>query len=156
MDADAITCFKDDLKLFYSLLDKNKIITPHLGEFHKTFPNIKKNLNNIEKVLNAKKFVRCNIILKGPNTDIVSDNKKIVINNHASSELAVIGSGDVLSGLVVSLVGQKKMNPFLACCAATWIHGDIAKNHGKGLVAEDIVKGIPPALKRLENGKFIK
>ena len=48
------------------------------------------------------------------------------------------------------------MNPFLACCAATWIHGDIAKNHGKGLVAEDIVKGIPSALKRLENGKFIK
>ena len=156
LDADAITCFKNDLKLFYSLLDKNKIITPHVGEFHKIFPNIKKNFNNIDKVLNAKKFVRCNIILKGPNTVIVSDDKKIVINNHASSELAVIGSGDVLSGLVVSLVGQKKMSPFLACCAATWLHGDIAKNYGKGLIAEDIVKGIPSSLKRLKNGKFIK
>jgi len=156
LDADAITCFKNDLKLFYSLLDKNKIITPHVGEFHKIFPNIKEKFNNIDKVLNAKKFVRCNIILKGPNTVIVSDDKKIVINNHASSELAVIGSGDVLSGLVVSLVGQKKMSPFLACCAATWLHGDIAKNYGKGLIAEDIVKGIPSSLKRLKNGKFIK
>ncbi len=156
LDADAITCFKNDLKLFYSLLDKNKIITPHVGEFHKIFPSIKKNFNNIDKVLNAKKFVKCNIILKGPNTVIVSDDKKIVINNHASSELAVIGSGDVLSGLVVSLVGQKKMSPFLACCAATWLHGDIAKNYGKGLIAEDIVKGIPSSLKRLKNGKFIK
>ena len=156
LDADAITCFKNDLKLFYSLLDKNKIITPHEGEFHKIFPNIKKNLNNIDKVLNAKKLVRCNIVLKGPNTVIASSNKKIVINDHASPELAVIGSGDVLSGFIVSLVGQKKMNPFLACCAATWLHGDIAKNYGKGLIAEDIVKGIPSSLKRLKNGKFIK
>ena len=156
LDADAITCFKNDLKLFYSLLDKNKIITPHQGEFHKIFPNIKKNLNNIDKVLNAKKLVRCNIVLKGPNTVIASSNKKIVINDHASPELAVIGSGDVLSGFIVSLVGQKKMNPFLACCAATWLHGDIAKNYGKGLIAEDIVKGIPSSLKRLKNGKFIK
>ena len=68
----------------------------------------------------------------------------------------MIGSGDVLSGLVVSLVGQKKMSPFLACCAATWLHGDIAKKYGKGLIAEDIIKGIPSSLKRLKNGKFIK
>ena len=101
-------------------------------------------------------MIRSNIILKGPNTVIVSHNKKIVINNHASSELAVIGSGDVLSGLIVSLIGNKKMNPFLAGCAATWLHGDIAKNYGKGLIAEDIVKGIPAALRRLKNGRPIK
>ncbi len=48
------------------------------------------------------------------------------------------------------------MSPFLAGCAATWLHGDIAKTYGKGLIAEDIVEGIPGALKRLQNGKFIK
>ena len=153
LDADALTCFQNDLKTLYSLLDKNKIITPHLGEFHKIFPNIKKNLNNIDKALSAVKLIKSNIILKGPNTVIVSHDKKIVINDHASSELAVIGSGDVLSGLVVSLVGQKKMNPFLAGCAATWLHGDIAKHYGKGLIAEDLVKGIPSALKRLKKWK---
>ena len=47
------------------------------------------------------------------------------------------------------------MNPFLASCAATWLHGDIAKYYGKGLIAEDLVKGIPNALKRLRNGKHI-
>jgi len=156
LDADALTCFQGDLRSLYSLLDKDKIITPHVGEFHKIFPNIKKNLSNIDKAFIAAKLIRSNIILKGPNTVIVSYNKKIVINNHASSELSVIGSGDVLSGLVASLIGKKKMNPFLACCAATWLHGDIAKNYGKGLIAEDIVKGIPAALKRLKNGKFIK
>ena len=152
LDADALTCFKEDLKSLYSLLDKNKIITPHLGEFHKIFPRINKNLNSIDKALNAVKLIKSNIVLKGSTTIIASYNKKIVINDHSSSELAVIGSGDVLSGIIVSLIGQKKMNPFLAGCAATWLHGDIAKNYGKGLIAEDIVRGIPAALKRLKNG----
>ena len=82
-----------------------------------------------------------------------SSKKKIIINNHASSELAVIGSGDVLSGLKVSLIGDKKMNPFLAGCAATWLHGDIAKHYGKGLIAEDLAQGIPDVLKRLKKWK---
>ena len=156
LDADALTCFKNDLKSLYSLLDKNKIITPHLAEFHKIFPKIKKNIPIIEKIKQARKLVKSNIVLKGPNTIIISYDKKIVINYHASPELAVIGSGDVLSGLLVSLIGKKKMSPFLAACAATWLHGDIAKKHGQGLISEDIVKGIPDALKRLKNGKFIK
>ena len=152
LDADALTCFRDDLKLFYSLLDKNKIITPHLGEFHKIFPKIKRKIGSIEKVQAALKLIKTNIILKGSNSIIASYNKKeIVVNKHTSPELAVIGSGDVLSGMVVSLVGQKKMSPFKAGCAAVWLHGDIAKNYGRGLIAEDIVKGISSSLKSLKN-----
>ena len=156
LDADALTCFKNDLKLFYSLLDKNKIITPHIAEFHKIFPKIKKNITNIEKIKEARKLIKSNIILKGRNTAILSYDKKIVVNYHSSPELAVIGSGDVLSGLIVSLIGKEKMSPFLAGCAATWLHGDIAKKYGKGLISEDIIKGISSALKRLKNGRFIK
>ena len=156
LDADALTCFRNDLKSLYSLLDKNKIITPHAAEFHKIFQNIKKNVSNIEKIIAASKLVKSNVVLKGPNTIILSYNKKIIINYHSSPELAVIGSGDVLSGLIVSLIGENKMNPFLAGCAATWLHGDIARKYDKGLISEDIVKGIPDALNRLKNGKFIK
>jgi len=156
LDADALTCFKNDLKSLYLLLDKNKIITPHMAEFHKIFPNIKESNSNIEKIKAASKLVKSNIVLKGPNTIILSYDKKIVINYHSSPELAVIGSGDVLSGLIVSLIGKEKMNPFLAGCAATWLHGDIAKKYGKGLISEDIIKGIPSALKRLKDGRFIK
>jgi len=156
LDADALTCFKNDLKSLYLLLDKNKIITPHMAEFHKIFPKIKKSNSNIEKIKEARKLVKSNIVLKGPKTIILSYDKKIVINYHSSPELAVIGSGDVLSGLIVSLIGKEKMSPFLAGCAATWLHGDIAKKYGKGLISEDIIKGIPSALKRLKNGRFIK
>ena len=47
--------------------------------------------------------------------------------------------------------GINKITPFLACCAAVWIHGDIAKKFGPGLIAEDIVKNIPNILKKLKN-----
>jgi len=156
LDADALTCFKNDLKSLYLLLDRNKIITPHMAEFHKIFPKIKKNISSIEKIKESRKYTKTNIILKGPNTIILSYDKKIAINYHSTPELAVIGSGDVLSGFIVSLIGEKKMNPFLAGCAATWLHGDIAKNYGKGLISEDIIEGIPAALKRLKYGKFIR
>ena len=156
LDADALTCFEKDLKTLYSLLDKNKIITPHMAEFNRIFPKIKKNINSVEKVKEARKLIKSNILLKGAKTIILSYDKKIVINHHSSPELAIIGSGDVLSGLVVSLIGEKKMNPFIAGCAAAWLHGDIAKRYGKGLISEDIIKGIPAALTRLKNGKFIK
>tara|TARA_B100000579_G_scaffold67544_1_gene50617 strand:+ start:854 stop:1612 length:759 start_codon:yes stop_codon:yes gene_type:complete len=153
LDADALTCFKTKPKELYALLDKNKIITPHLKEFHSIFPNISKKEDSIKKVLQAVKLTKSNVLLKGPKTILGSYDKKVIINSHSSAELATIGSGDVLSGILVSLVGEKKMNPFLAGCAAVWLHGDIAKNHGKGLIAEDIVKGIPQALKRLEKWK---
>ena len=150
IDADALTCFKNNPKELYSLLDKNKIITPHIKEFHTIFPMINKKISNYEKIVKASKICKCNIVLKGANTLISSSTENIVLNKHTSSELAVIGSGDVLSGIIASLVGKNKLTPFLACCAAVWIHGDIAKKFGPGLIAEDIVKNIPNVLRKLK------
>ena len=150
IDADALTCFKNNPKVLYNLLDKNKIITPHIKEFHTIFPMINKKISNYEKIVKASKICKCNIVLKGTNTLISSPTENIVLNKHTSSELAVIGSGDVLSGIIASLVGKNKLTPFLACCAAVWIHGDIAKKFGPGLIAEDIVKNIPNVLRKLK------
>jgi len=135
------------------LLDKNKIITPHIKEFHTIFPKINKKITNYKKILKASKICKCNILLKGAETLICSPSRNIILNNHTSSELAVIGSGDVLCGIIASLVGKNKLTPFLACCAGVWIHGDIAKKFGPGLIAEDIVKNIPNILKKLKKRK---
>ena len=153
IDADALTCFKKNPKELYGLLDKNKIITPHIKEFHTIFPMINKKITNYKKIVNASKICKCYIVLKGAETLICSPSGNIVLNNHTSSELAVIGSGDVLCGIIASLVGKNKLTPFLACCAAVWIHGDIAKKFGPGLIAEDIVKNIPNILKKLKKRK---
>ena len=54
--------------------------------------------------------------------------KKIIINKKTSNELAVIGTGDVLAGLISSLVGDKKMKPIEASAAGVWIHSKTAIN----------------------------
>ena len=150
IDADALTCFKSKPEELYKLLDKNKIITPHIKEFHTIFPSINKKISTYQKIIKASKVCKCTIVLKGANTLICSAEGKVVLNNHTSKELAVIGSGDVLSGLIASLVGNNKLNPFLSSCAGVWIHGDIAKKFGPGLIAEDIIKNIPSTLRKLK------
>ena len=149
LDADSLSSFQKKTKKLLKYLDRNKLITPHQAEFHRLFPAIKKNLNNKEKVLKFLKLCKSNILLKG-NTTVIGSPGKIVINKHTSSELAVIGSGDVLAGIITSLVGDKKMSMNEAASAATWIHGDIAKRYGRGLISEDLIRGIPSALQRLK------
>ena len=56
--------------------------------------------------------------------------------------MAVIGTGDVLAGLISSLVGNKKMSPIEAASAGVWIHSKIAINLKKGLIAEDLIKNL--------------
>ncbi len=154
IDADALTCFKKDKNLFYKLLDEKKIITPHIKEFTKIFPNLKNIKSNKSKIIEASKIVDCTIVLKG-STSYISKKKKLIINNSSTKELAVIGSGDVLSGIIGSLIGKKKLNNFDASCAGVWIHSEIAKRSGIGLIAEDLIKELKPILKKLY-GKFTR
>ena len=154
IDADAITSFKYDQKTIYKLLDKNKIITPHIKEFKTIFPKFNYIKKNELKIINASKLIDCTIVLKG-STTYISNRKKIIANNNSTKELAVIGSGDVLSGIISSLVGKNKLNCFDASCAGVWIHSEIGKKSGIGLIAEDLLKELKPVLKKLY-GKFIK
>ena len=149
LDADSLNSFQFKAKKLLYYLDKNKLITPHTAEFHRLFPSIKKNLKNEEKVSKFLKICDSNILLKG-NTTLIGSNEKFIKNTHTSNELAVIGSGDVLAGIIASLVGNDKMSIVDAASAAAWIHGDIAKKYGRGLISEDLIKGIPAALNRLK------
>ena len=145
LDADALNSFQHKTKKLLKYLDKFKLITPHKKDFHRLFPSIKTSLEDKEKVL---KLCKSNILLKG-NTTFIASNKKIIKNTHSSSELAVIGSGDVLAGIIASLVGDNKMSIIEAAAAAAWLHGDIARKYGKGLISEDLIKGIQSGLNRL-------
>ena len=149
LDADSLNSFQNKTKKLLKYLDRYKLITPHQAEFHRLFPKIKRSLNNKDKVLKFLKICKSNILLKG-NTTVIGSTKKIIINRHTSSELAVIGSGDVLAGIITRLIGDKKMSIIEAASAATWMHGDIAKRHGQGMISEDLIKGIPNILKKLK------
>ena len=51
--------------------------------------------------------------------------------------------------MITGLISQK-MDVFGASCAAVWIHGEIARMKGPGLIAEDIPEMIPKVLKKLK------
>jgi len=154
LDADALTSFKKKTKYLLKLLDENKIITPHIKEFKTIFPQLKKINNNKKLILSAIKQTKATIVLKGNNT-LIANNKKILINKKTSNELAVIGTGDVLAGLISSLVGDKKMKPIEAAAAGVWIHSKTAINLKRGLIAEDLIKNIKKTINYIY-GKYSK
>ncbi len=139
LDADALSALPGRLAPHY-------ILTPHHGEFDRAFPDIEG--NRTERAKKAANTLNCIIVLKGPETLIVSPNGHSITSNHASPWLATVGSGDVLAGMIAGLAAQN-MHPFDACCAAVWIHGECALHFGRYLVASDLPDLIPSIMNKL-------
>ena len=154
LDADALTSFKKKTNHLCKLLDENKIITPHIKEFRTIFPNLKNIKDHKKLILSAIKKTKATIVLKG-NPTLIANQKKLIINNKTSTELAVIGTGDVLAGLISSLVGDKKMSPIQAASAGVWIHSKTAIKLKKGLIAEDLIKNLKKTITNMY-GRYSK
>jgi NAD(P)H-hydrate epimerase len=150
LDADALTVFADNPEELFIDCYPHTIFTPHEGEFKKLFGN---DIGNIEdrvlKTSEAAKKSNTIIVLKGADTIIASPLGEVVINHSTASYLATAGSGDVLAGIISSLVGKNKMNSFDAACAGVWIHSKIGEDLGAGMIAEDIIDLIPLKIKQL-------
>ncbi len=146
LDADALTNFATQPKILFSKLHEQCVLTPHEGEFTKLFgAQIDPALAKSERALHAAKLAGCVVLLKGAETIIAAPDGDTIMNNNAPPWLATAGAGDVLAGLILGLVAQK-MPVFLAAAAAAWMHGKIATDFGAGLIAEDLVDGVPKAL----------
>jgi NAD(P)H-hydrate epimerase len=148
IDADGLTNFADDPDKFFKSLHADCVLTPHEGEFAKLFGA--GDSDKLSRTRDAAKRAGCIVLLKGAKTVIASPDGKAVINRNAPPWLATGGSGDVLAGMILGLIAQK-MPPFEAAAAAAWMHGQIAATHGPGLIAEDIVEGIPAVLSKILN-----
>ena len=150
LDADAL---KNNFNKIISKKKTNVIITPHEGEFKSLLKETKLKNHKKNKLRVVSKFVKktkMNLIFKGNKTIICSKDGRLAINTNSSPFLATGGTGDVLAGMVSGLVAQG-MQIFEASCASVWIHGEIAKIKGPGLIAEDLPEMIPNILKKLKN-----
>jgi len=138
IDADAIHSLKKEMNL------NNFVITPHEKEFfiltgRKVNKNLKERIKIVEK--EAKKL-NTTILLKGK-VDIISNGKKTAINKTGTPYLTKGGTGDVLAGILGSLISQGN-NLFDSACAAAYINGKAGEKIKKksSLVATDLIKGI--------------
>jgi len=141
IDADALTAVTQ-----ISVLRKNIILTPHMGEFKRIGGKDK----DPESVMDLASELGCTILLKG-STDIISDGEDFCLNNSGCSAMTSAGTGDVLAGTVAGLVARG-MNAFDAGKLGSWIIGkageSVASEFSYGLRASDLPSQIARELCR--------
>ncbi len=145
LDADGLTSFADDRDALFTALPAWCVLTPHDGEFARLFDSTGSKLDRARAAARESGAV---ILLKGPDTVIAKPDGWAAVNTNAPPELATAGSGDVLAGIIVGLLAQG-MAPFTAACAGAWMHGAAAAGFGPGLIAEDVIDGLPSVLRGL-------
>jgi ADP-dependent NAD(P)H-hydrate dehydratase / NAD(P)H-hydrate epimerase len=138
-------------------LQASLVLTPHPGEMASltglTVEEIQSERLGIA-ALYAKKWDQV-IVLKGALTVIAAPDGRTAVIPVASSALAKAGSGDVLSGIIASLIGQG-MERFKAASAAAWIHAQAGLAAAEWLgsdaavLATDIIQSIADVLAGLK------
>ena len=146
LDAGALTAFAGTENDLFAALRADCVLTPHEGEFERLFGPLTG--DRVRAAQNAAIRAGCVVLLKGAETVIAAPGHAPVVNRHATPYLATAGAGDVLAGVIGGLLAQG-LGAFDAACAAAWIHGEAARRFGPGLVAPDLVAGIPAVLKDL-------
>lgn len=144
LDADALTLLATDAALCRALMSAPKILTPHAGEYArlaKAF-DLPASLKKPTLAAMLAKKLNAVMVLKGSET-LVSDGARVTIT-HPPAWLATAGTGDVLAGIIAALVGQG-MPLFDAANAGVWIHAQAAREHGQGMIAEDVIATVPRA-----------
>lgn len=124
------------------------ILTPHDGEFLRFGGTIGE-----DRMASAAYFARewnSIVLLKGHRT-CITDGKTGYVNHTGNPGMAVGGSGDVLAGIIVSLLGQG-IAPLEAAACGAWLHGaagDLCeKEIGQyGMLPTDMLKTLPRLLK---------
>lgn len=152
LDADALNCICDNP----DVLKKAKsqiIITPHPGEMARLVNSSAREVNS-DRTNTALKFAEkygVITVLKGAKTVIASPNGKVLINHTGNSGMATGGSGDVLAGMISSLLAQGG-EPFCCAAAGVYLHGlagDIAaEKYGRiSMLPTDMIECIADAYK---------
>lgn len=154
IDADALNCICNKPEILKNL-KAPAIITPHPGEMARLLHSTPKTVNSNREntaIDFAKKFGVVTV-LKGAGTIIASPDGEVYINHTGNSGMATGGSGDVLSGIIGSLLAQGA-SPINAAAAGVFLHGTIgdlaAEKLGKiSMLPTDMIDMIPTAYLKL-------
>ena len=155
LDADGLYFLSFDLDVLYERKGPT-VITPHMGEFSRLIKLSPEDIK-LNKIKYSKNFsAKYNVItvLKGVNTIVASPQGNVYVNRTGNPGMATAGSGDVLTGIILSLLGQG-IDEFHSSMLGVYVHGlsgDLAKlSKGEyGMTAGDIMNSIPSILNIME------
>ncbi len=99
-----------------------RILTPHLGEFKRLFPEISASPDRLTMAQQAAQISNSIILLKGAQTAITDSSGKTWVISRSTPGLARGGSGDVLTGLLGGLLAQQPEKPLLTTALSAWLH----------------------------------
>ena len=154
VDAGALNCLADSGS-WWEKLDRSLVLTPHAGEMSRLVKSsveyVQQNRLEVASAIATK--VNQITVLKGAFTVVADVDGSIYVNPHANPVLGTAGSGDVLSGLIASLLAQG-LPELLAVKLAVYVHGQAGQElrlrvGDRGVIATDIVNDLPKVLNEL-------
>ena len=137
------------------LLPPNTVLTPHPIEMARLTGMSRDELLAADRLELARRYAQSwghVVLLKGAYTVVAASDGQATVLPFAAPVLAVGGSGDVLSGVIASLMAQG-MVPYAAAVLGGYLHGLVGgMNNGRfGLLAHEIADLIPTAAQYLQN-----
>lgn len=154
IDADGLNILASG-KRWPTYFKAHAVLTPHPGEMArlgKLFGQTDVPADDegrIDIAVKAAKTFGQVVVLKGQRT-VVTDGQRVYLNTTGDSSLSKAGTGDVLSGIVGTLLAQE-MERFDAACAAVYLHGRAGEIAGQRLgmrcvLAREVIDALPQAI----------
>ena len=144
IDADALNILSQN-KSWLSLLKPKTIITPHPKELERLIGKWNSDAEKTAMAIAFSKGYHLIIVMKGAPTQII-DGDAVYENTTGNAALATAGSGDVLTGMITSLLAQS-YEPINAAILGVYLHGltaDIAlpETGYQSFIASDVIDNI--------------
>jgi len=154
IDADGLNSIAKNPE-WIKLIPQDSILTPHPKEFDRLVGESSNSYERLQKQIKLAKQIKSVVIVKGHFTAIAFPDGKVYFNTTGNPGMATGGSGDVLTGIILSLFAQGFL-PDEAALAGVFIHGlaaDMAVEtvSQTALMASDIIDFLPEAFKMLED-----
>ena len=160
IDADGLNNLSG-IEEWRSLVKSPLILTPHPGEMS-TLIGLPVAEIQADRVAVAREWAErwgATLVLKGAHTVIAGPGEPVRIAPFANPGLATGGTGDVLSGVIVSLLAQG-LSPLAAAACGVYLHAEAARSvthrlGHTGLAASDLLDALPPAIADLRRAKLM-
>ncbi|NOY36790.1 MAG: NAD(P)H-hydrate dehydratase [Chlorobi bacterium] len=153
LDADAINILSGNPE-WLTKLPANTILTPHPKEFDRLAGASATGWERLHKAIEFAHKNKIIVVLKGAHTAVLTPEGTCCFNSTGNPGMATAGSGDVLTGIILSLLAQR-YEPLDAAILGVYIHGlagDIAftQMSAEAMIASDITNNLGAAFKTLK------